>query len=169
MLLEGTDLHVFAASQASHGLAQLTIDVSAQGLVLQAGSGQLNGQGHDDMLVGGASDNALFGNGGDDILIDGYGTDELTGGAGADTFVFGADGQSDSIRDFEYGVDRIDLSAVPMLYGPSQLSVGSHNWGARLMLPGVDALQGGSGDDTLRGGEGNDTLLGGDGADLLEG
>jgi len=51
---------------------------------------------------------------GDDVLTGGAGRDVLTGGAGADVFVFGsADaGSRDMIRDFQAGVDRIDLTGL---------------------------------------------------------
>ncbi|MFZ3581917.1 hypothetical protein ACOI1H_07055 [Loktanella sp. DJP18] len=39
----------------------------------------------------------------------------MAGGAGADIFVLAPDGARDKIMDFEVDVDRIDLSAWPML------------------------------------------------------
>jgi Ca2+-binding RTX toxin-like protein len=64
----------------------------------------------DDLMIGNDLNNKLVGNDGDDILIGGLGKDDLTGGAGADTFVF-QDTSMDKIRDFQTGVDKIDLSA----------------------------------------------------------
>ncbi|MEM9141234.1 MAG: M10 family metallopeptidase C-terminal domain-containing protein, partial [Pseudomonadota bacterium] len=63
-----------------------------------------------DTLDGGAGDDRIYGHEGADRLIDGAGKDNLTGGAGADVFVLSADGQADAIKDFEVGVDRIDIS-----------------------------------------------------------
>ncbi|MEM7529566.1 MAG: hypothetical protein AAF416_18165, partial [Pseudomonadota bacterium] len=70
------------------------------------------GAGHDS-LDGGADDDILLGGDDDDELIGGRGDDELTGGAGADTFVFtSSDRGSDTITDFEIGVDTLDLSGA---------------------------------------------------------
>ncbi|MCF6303953.1 MAG: M10 family metallopeptidase C-terminal domain-containing protein [Rhodobacteraceae bacterium] len=57
----------------------------------------------------------MIGGAGDDILVGGAGRDMLKGGAGADTFVFNAisdsvAGANDRIKDFEIGIDQIDLS-----------------------------------------------------------
>jgi len=136
LLADGTDLHVFAASQASEGLTHLTIDTAQKGLVLQATSGLLQGQNQDDLLVGGAGNNDLRGAQGADILVDGFGEDTLSGGAGADLFVLEADNRPDEIRDFEPGLDRLDLSAVPFLYDTSRLTVIEQAWGAELHFPG---------------------------------
>ncbi|MEM9784104.1 MAG: hypothetical protein AAF899_16720 [Pseudomonadota bacterium] len=62
-----------------------------------------------DTLVGGKGDDMLFGNGGDDLLIGGKGDDTNTGGIGADHFVFGKRDGTDTITDFELGVDTIGL------------------------------------------------------------
>ncbi|MEP4206950.1 MAG: calcium-binding protein, partial [Marinobacter alexandrii] len=136
LLIENSQLNVFAASQATQGLAHLSIDLDQQGLVLEAGSGDATGQGQNDLLVGGIGNNVLRGMDGDDILMDGYGDDTLWGGAGADTFVLERDGRSDEIRDFEPGQDRIDLSAVSFLYDASRLTINEKSWGAELVFPG---------------------------------
>lgn len=74
------------------------------------GNDVLNGQFGDDLVVGGGGDDIARGGWGDDTLDGGDGNDRLIGGFGADTFVFGADSGSDSITDFDPGLDRIDLS-----------------------------------------------------------
>lgn len=129
-------LTVLAASQGSQGLALLTVDLSGQGSVLGAGSGTLTGQGQNDLIAGGLDAEEVLGGGGDDILLDGYGADTLWGGAGADVFVLDADLALDEIRDFEAGVDRIDLSTVPFLYEASRLTIIERPWGAELRFPG---------------------------------
>jgi len=141
LLSDGSDLQVFAASGASQGLSQLSIDQSEQGIVLEAASGRIDGTDQNDLLIGGIGDNDLRGGAGDDILLDGYGEDRLTGGDGADTFVFGSDGANDDIRDFEPGIDRIDFSAVPMLYNEGQLEVIEQSWGARIFLPSGEKIE----------------------------
>ena len=42
----------------------------------------------------------------------GAGQDMLTGGGGADVFVFGVSSGRDVIRDFQIGLDRIDLRGM---------------------------------------------------------
>ena len=61
-------------------------------------------------IFGTAGNDKLYGGGGDETLTDGAGKDNLYGRAGADLFVFVADGVADSVRDYEVGIDRIDLS-----------------------------------------------------------
>ena len=63
-----------------------------------------------DVLIGNAAANVLTGNGGNDVLMGREGKDFLSGGAGADKFVFG-DLSKDTVRDFDSGVDTLDLSA----------------------------------------------------------
>lgn len=64
-----------------------------------------------DTLSGGDGDDRLYGFEGSDTLTDGAGRDNLIGGAGGDVFALSADGQADAIKDFEVGIDRIDVSA----------------------------------------------------------
>lgn len=79
-----------------------------------------------DMLFGGAGNDRLFGQigndslsggGGKDTLIGGAGTDILYGDAGEDVFLFrhaehSVVGSDDIIKDFERGIDVIDLGHV---------------------------------------------------------
>ena len=74
------------------------------------GGDEIYGRDGDDVLQGGSGADWLYGGAGDDRLVDGAGRDVLIGGAGADVFRMKADGQTDRIRDFEPGVDLIDLS-----------------------------------------------------------
>ena len=101
------------------------------------GDDVLIGNGGIDLILGGNGDDTLRGGGGndtlrggddDDILIGGGGTDQLYGEEGRDIFVFNqvhdspASGTYDQIRDFEIGVDRIDLSGVAA--EPLSLAIG---------------------------------------------
>jgi D-alanyl-D-alanine carboxypeptidase len=90
------------------------------------GNDRLKGGHGDDRVLGGQGNDALWGRDGDDrlaggagrdVLTGGAGADTLRGGAGADTFVFRDAAHSpifagDVIRDFQMGVDHIDLSAM---------------------------------------------------------
>jgi len=45
------------------------------------------------------------------------GNDALTGGFGLDTFVFNANDGSDTINDFENGLDKLDLTSLSTSFG----------------------------------------------------
>ncbi|MEM8812605.1 MAG: CHRD domain-containing protein [Pseudomonadota bacterium] len=79
--------------------------------VLSGNSGVnvLNGQVGDDVLDGEGGDDELIGGLGNDVLIGGEGDDVLTGGEGEDVFVFEDGDGTDTIVDFEVGVDRIQI------------------------------------------------------------
>ncbi|WP_432257141.1 calcium-binding protein [Limimaricola sp. AA108-03] len=102
----GDGIDIFAASASEPGVTRLRLNL--RGGTLQLGS---------------AADETLSGGAGDDILRDGGGSDRLWGGAGSDIFVLDADGRTDRIIDFEQGIDRLDLSAWPMLRDVSQLEM----------------------------------------------
>lgn len=90
-----------------------------------AGNDVLYGGNGEDYLNGASGADILFGDADDDLLRGGKGADEITGGAGndvlwggengvndqaTDTFHFDIGSGSDSIADFEVGVDLIALS-----------------------------------------------------------
>ena len=82
------------------------------------GADTLNGEGGADFLFGGNGDDTLIGGDGDDILNGGLDRDILWGGDGVDIFEFldvaesGIGSNRDVIKDFEQGVDLIDLAAM---------------------------------------------------------
>lgn len=77
-----------------------------------SGGDTLVGDGGGDLFFGGAGADALDGGDGDDLLDGGAGADLLRGGFGADRFVFEpGEAGGDRIEDFQFGQDRIDLSA----------------------------------------------------------
>lgn len=88
--------------------------------LLHGGKGQdkLYGGAGNDVLKGGMHDDVLYGGRGNDVLFGGQGNDVLVGGQGADVFrfewsdTFKGKNIRDEIRDFEKGVDKIDLSAL---------------------------------------------------------
>lgn len=82
-----------------------------------AGDDRLWGKGGDDLILGGAGNDQIRGDAGDDRIDGGAGQDKLFGGAGADVFIFTSASdtsrtKSDKIRDFETGIDKIDLSRI---------------------------------------------------------
>jgi Ca2+-binding RTX toxin-like protein len=90
------------------------------------GNDTINGGAGDDDLRGGGSNDTLYGDAGNDFIVGEGGFDRIDGGAGndillggfgggtndarRDTFVFSSGGGFDQIRDFENGIDLIDLS-----------------------------------------------------------
>lgn len=87
-------------------------------LVGGGGNDRLNGGGGDDVLRGGVGSDFLIGKGGADRIIGGGGNDRiaggagddvLTGGQGADRFIFNRGDGTDTIRDFQHGVDQINI------------------------------------------------------------
>lgn len=63
-----------------------------------------------DRGLGGEGEDRIAGNGGADILNGQSGDDTLNGGAGADRFVFEKEGDYDIVRDFDSGIDRLDVT-----------------------------------------------------------
>lgn len=119
-VVQGATIDVYASSATEPGLTALKVDLSGFGAILEGGSGT-----------------RITGTSQDDILIAHSGADTLAGGAGVDLFVFdpsgaAADGKLGTVADFTPGTDRLDLSALPMLYDVSQLKVTSTATGAEL-------------------------------------
>jgi Ca2+-binding RTX toxin-like protein len=80
-----------------------------------AGRDRIGGKGGNDRLFGESGDDQIWGDDGDDILRGGLGNDTLTGddfsgGQGADTFVLAVGEGTDTIVDFEAGIDVIGLA-----------------------------------------------------------
>jgi Ca2+-binding RTX toxin-like protein len=192
----GGAIQVFVASGTGEGLFQFDFDTSDLGstLIGTPAPETLSGTGRDDLIEGGSGNDVLRGNNGDDILVDGMGRDTFWGGAGADTFVMmPEDNSTDTVMDFERGVDVLDLSNFGMLYSVSQITVISTSYGARVTFRGetfeihsidgyslnADDMFGGSflGPDRpylsvlneVYGTEQADNLIGGTGTDIIYG
>lgn len=89
-------------------------------LQADAGNDRLNGGDGDDSasggagadsLLGGRGDDDLSGGAGDDDLTGGAGDDDLTGGKGFDIFIFTRTNGNDSVTDFTFNIDLLDLRA----------------------------------------------------------
>lgn len=102
------------ADYVSGGAGNDTVKGNLGNDVLEGGAqnDRLYGGGGSDSLDGGTGKDYLFGENGVDGLYGGLGNDSMTGGGGADTFVYksGATEGYDRIKDFEDGIDKIDLS-----------------------------------------------------------
>jgi FG-GAP-like repeat/RTX calcium-binding nonapeptide repeat (4 copies)/Calx-beta domain len=73
------------------------------------GVDSLDGGAGNDSLYGGKANDTLLGGLGDDFLSGENGDDFLTGGSGNDRFLLNSDSGSDTILDFEGGIDKFAL------------------------------------------------------------
>jgi subtilisin family serine protease len=78
-------------------------------LVGGSGDDSLFGNRGADILNGGDGNDILLGGNGDDLLNGGLGDDFLTGGSGSDRFLLSLGSGSDTIVDFELGIDKFAL------------------------------------------------------------
>jgi Ca2+-binding RTX toxin-like protein len=69
----------------------------------------IEGEGGNDLLIGGNNDDTFNGGDGNDSFLGGKGFNEVTGGAGADRFGFRPEDDVFVITDFEQGVDQLIL------------------------------------------------------------
>jgi Ca2+-binding RTX toxin-like protein len=110
----GQDTASFAYAPAPV-TADLALGIAVgEGTDILIGIDNLKGSAYDDTLRGNALGNDLIGGAGDDRLSGGSGPDWLMGGAGADTFVFEPGSDGDTVRDFQPGVDVIDIRAYDL-------------------------------------------------------
>ncbi|SMO69130.1 calcium-binding protein [Paracoccus laeviglucosivorans] len=112
---------VFVASRTEKGITQLVFDPGAIGRTAVTGEGRIEGTADADLLRAGPQTRALIGGAGDDILIAGTASVQMTGGEGADLFVAAEVNGRIIIRDYEPGVDRLDLASLGMIRSVSQL------------------------------------------------
>ncbi|MGB0798289.1 MAG: calcium-binding protein [Planktomarina sp.] len=124
------DIQLFTVSGSENGIGQFDLDLGTLGVAAVVDDVSVQGGSTSDMLMADDAGRHLDGGNGLDILIDGAGSDTLTGGWAADIFVLGADGQTDTITDFQLGVDRLDLSGYNFLRNVSQLDITSTADGA---------------------------------------
>ncbi|MEL6583755.1 MAG: hypothetical protein AAFQ36_07965 [Pseudomonadota bacterium] len=137
----GSDQFLFLSDRETNSVSALRLDIPEIDKlhVGKAGKDALKGGAGHDVLDGKGGADKLKGNDGDDQLFDGKGRDKLTGGEGADLFIFDADKATDKILDFEPGIDRIDLSAIPMVQGLPSVIIKPRPWGA-LLLAGDERI-----------------------------
>ncbi|RAU56017.1 retention module-containing protein [Pseudomonas sp. RIT412] len=87
--------------------------VNIQNLIGSNYDDHLTGDQGANLLNGGMGNDVLNGGAGDDILIGGPGNNVLTGGPGHDTFLYQAGNTGhDTITDFHFGIDKLDLSQL---------------------------------------------------------
>jgi Ca2+-binding RTX toxin-like protein len=111
--ISGASYVVFGspASVAAPTAGDDTLIGTDAGDLIRGGAGEdlLNGRNGNDTLRGNWGNDTLIGGLGDDILFGGLGNDVLTGSAGSDRFLLAAVRGSDTITDFESGVDSLVL------------------------------------------------------------
>jgi hypothetical protein len=127
---EGTDKVISRAPSFTLGASVENLTLGGTAAIDGSGNGLANllyGNGAANRLNGFSGADTIYGNGGDDTLNGGGDADTLWGGAGADTFRFQFASQNataamrDTIRDFQVGIDDIDLSGL----GFSSLTTGA--------------------------------------------
>ncbi|SNS60594.1 S8 family serine peptidase [Tropicimonas sediminicola] len=106
------------------------------------GKDSLYGRGGNDLLLGGWGDDRLVGGWGADVLDGSRGADVLQGGRGADVFVIAPGDGSDLIKDFEDGIDRLDLTGFGFANEASALAAATQVGSAvEFALSGNDVLR----------------------------
>ncbi|WP_413172204.1 FG-GAP-like repeat-containing protein [Anabaena azotica] len=73
------------------------------------GVDRLYGEDNDDILYGGAGNDLLYGGNGNDTFYGGLGNDNFWGNVGVDIFVLEPGNQTDTIRDYADGMDKLGL------------------------------------------------------------
>ncbi|NEP19411.1 MAG: calcium-binding protein [Leptolyngbya sp. SIO4C1] len=96
------------------------------------GNDYIGGKAGNDILSGDAGDDLIWGDDGNDILMGVTGNDILVGdnfsdGSGSDLFVFGNGDGTDTILDFEVGVDRIGLVEGELTFAALTLTQDGNN------------------------------------------
>ena len=91
------------------------------------GNDRIGGKAGNDILSGDAGDDLIYGDDGNDILMGGTGNDTLVGdnfsdGSGSDLFVFGNGDGTDTILDFEMGIDQIGLVEGELVFADLTLT-----------------------------------------------
>jgi len=92
-------------------------------------------------LNGGGGRDQMVGAGGDDVLNGGTGDDKLTGNEGADRFVFDVGTGTDRIKDFEVGIDKIDLRAFGVSWAQVQAAMTTELNSTIITLGNGDVVQ----------------------------
>ncbi|MEG4858743.1 SdrD B-like domain-containing protein [Microcoleus sp. K1-B6] len=101
------------------------------------GQDTVNGETGNDTLYGGKDEDSLLGSAGDDFLFGDQGNDTLIGGTGNDRFMLGIDLGSETILDFQYGLDSIGLMGGLDF---SQLSIVAENSSTLIRVTGSGQL-----------------------------
>ncbi|TVS05924.1 MAG: calcium-binding protein, partial [Rhodobacteraceae bacterium] len=135
--VSGSTLHVAIGAQNASGLTHFQVNLAQMGIVQTksaAWAGTLSGSNDHDVLIAAVNNDTLLGGGGNDVLVSGPGQTVMTGGPGADTFVIRKESTLVQITDFQPGLDRIDLTDLPMLRNLGQLAITPTGNGATIIF-----------------------------------
>ena len=101
------------------------------------------GDGGRDMLDGGRGRDMLNGGAGADTLDGGFGKDVLTGGTGSDLFVFSTGGPRDTITDFLFDIDQIQIVGAnnigDLTFGDTASGAIVRFGNTKVLIEGVDS------------------------------
>jgi Ca2+-binding RTX toxin-like protein len=141
-----------------------------------------NGNGLDNVIIGGDGNDVLGGGAGNDTLDGGKGGDLMTGGTGNDTYFVdnASDRTSETLTNANGGGIDTVVSTVTCKLGDNLDNLtlagtadigGTGNALDNVIIgnSGNNVLAGGDGNDTISGGAGNDTINGNAGADSMSG
>ncbi|TMJ05908.1 MAG: hypothetical protein E6G97_01040 [Alphaproteobacteria bacterium] len=92
-----------------------------------------------DTVTGGAGADVLSGGSGNDRLTGAVGNDSLFGGTGADTFVWTQNGGTDTVNDWQDGIDMLEFHEAAGIHDFSDLTTVTHD-GVTDVFFGADKL-----------------------------
>ncbi len=128
----GNEVFLFMTDATGAQVHQFEVSLATLGTRIMATGGVTVGTGLDERIIGSVVADNLQGGAGRDWLHDGAGQDLLSGGDGADVFIFERDSQSDTVLDFELGIDKLDLSGWGRIYSMYSLDIQSTATGATI-------------------------------------
>ena len=123
---------LFVSSAGAAGIVQFVIEPGPVGLTVTTTQTTAQDTGQDDYMVAGTSTIWMHGGGGDDTLVAGESSIAMLGGQGADTFVASNIVGRIAIKDFEVGIDKLDLSQLGMVRSIYQLTIAPQSYGAKI-------------------------------------
>ncbi|WP_304363985.1 calcium-binding protein [Paracoccus albicereus] len=123
---------LFVSSAGAAGIVQFVIEPGPVGLTVTTTQDTAQGTAQDDYMVAGKPTIWMHGGAGDDTLVAGESSIAMLGGQGADTFVASNITGRIAIKDFEVGVDKLDLSQLGMVRSVYQLTVVPQSYGAKV-------------------------------------
>jgi Ca2+-binding RTX toxin-like protein len=117
------------------GIENITISTAGASFIRgSAVNNTITGSNAYDWIHGDAGNDILKAGGGNDVLYGGLGLDDITGGAGSDKFVFNKGDGRDIIRDYEDGLDKLQVLGTGAAF--SGLSLVSSNGGTEISYNG---------------------------------